>query len=186
MAGFFHDIVAIFSRLQDGDVSALDIIPGIESVDPSEIPEPYRSLLVHDKDMTGTLTAYWKLPIALQPLAVQREGDVLYRQVVLTAGPERIPVEAGAIKIYLDRFPPAALPVITQSLRPLGAVLTEYKIPYVSAPRGFFRLPANENLREALGDPREQMLYGRHNRLTNPAGEPLADVVEILPATRRS
>lgn len=186
MAGFFQDIVAIFSRLQGEDVVAQDLIPGGEPVEPAEIPEPYRSLLVHDKDMTGTLAAYWKLPIALRPLAVQREGDTLYRQVVLTAGPEQIPVEAGAIKIYLDRFPPKALPVITQSLQPLGAVLTEYKISYVSAPRGFFRFSANENLRKAFGDPRERMLYGRRNRLTNPAGEPLADVVEILPATRMS
>jgi chorismate-pyruvate lyase len=186
MAGFFQDIVAIFSRLQDDDATVQDVVPRIELVEAAEIPEPYRSLLVHDRDMTGTLAAYWKLPIALDPLAVQREGDILYRQVVLTAGPDRIPVEAGAIKIYLDRFPSAALRVITQSLQPLGAVLTEYKIPYISAPRGFFRLPANERLREALGDPREQTLYGRRNRLTNPAGEPIADVVEILPATQNS
>ena len=186
MAGFFQDIVAIFDRLQDDNATLRDVIPGIEFVEAAAIPEPYRSLLAHDKDMTGTLGAYWKLPIALQPLAVQRESNVLYRQVVLTAGPDRIPVEAGAIKIYLNRFPPDALPVITQSLQPLGAVLSEYNIPYVSAPQGFFRLPANERLREAFDDQREQALYGRRNRLTTPTGEPLAEVVEILPATRKS
>lgn len=184
MAGFFQDIVAIFDRLQDDDATVRDVVPGIELIEAAAIPEPYRSLLVHDKDMTGTLAAYWKQSIALLPLAVHREGDVLYRQVVLTAGPDRIPVEAGAIKIHLNRFPPEALPVITQSLQPLGAVLSEYKVPYVSAPRGFFRLAANKQLREAFDDPREQVLYGRRNRLTTPTGETLAEVIEILPARK--
>lgn len=183
MAGFFEDIVATFDLLTGEDASAQDVIRGIEPVERSDIPEPYRSLLVHDKDMTGTLAAYWGLPITLRPLTVQREGDVLYRQVVLTAGPDRIPVEAGAIKIYLDRFPSEVRTVITGNRQPLGAILNVYRIAYVSAPRGFFRLPSNPNLQEAFADPRDQIFYGRRNRLTNPAGEPLAEVLEILPAT---
>ena len=110
----FEDIVVTLSRLQSEDPSSPAIIREIEPVEPEDIPEPFRSLLVHEKDMTGTLAGYWGLPIILRPRTVRRKGNVLYRQVVLTAGPDRIPVEAGAIKIYLDRFPAEALPEITR------------------------------------------------------------------------
>lgn len=185
MADFFENIAAILDPLKTEDPSARDVIQGIEPMEPVLIPEPYRSLLVHGRDMTGVLAAYWDPPIVLQPLIVHRDGDLLYRQVLLTAGADRIPVEAGTIKIYLDRFPPEALPAITQSRQPLGAVLAEYRIPYVSAPQAFFLLPANPFLQAAFGDSRAQTLYGRCNRLTDPAGELLAEVVEILPATEK-
>jgi len=186
MAGFFEDIVSTFDLLASEKASDHAVLEGIESVTPADIPEPYRTLLVHEKDMTGTLAAYWGMPITLQPVAVQQEGDVLYRQVVLTAGRDRIPVEAGAIKIYLNRYPPEAQAVIMGNRQPLGAILTVYRVAYVSAPRGFFRLPSNSQLKDSFSDPRDQMLYGRRNRLTNPAGEPLADVLEILPATLKT
>ena len=153
---------------------------------PSTQPEPFRSLLVHEKDMTGTLAGYWGLPIILRPLTVRRKGNVLYRQVVLTAGPDRIPVEAGAIKIYLDHFPAEALPEITRNRKPLGSILVEHGISYVSTPQGYFQTTASPFLKDAFADAREQTLYGRCNRLTNPADDPLADVVEILPAIRQS
>ena len=182
----FEDIVATLSRLQSEDPSSPAIIREIEPVEPEDIPEPFRSLLVHEKDMTGTLAGYWGLPIILRPLTVRRKGNVLYRQVVLTAGPDRIPVEAGAIKIYLDRFPAEALPEITRNRKPLGSILVEHGISYVSTPQGYFQTTASPFLKDAFADAREQTLYGRCNRLTNPADDPLADVVEILPAIRQS
>ena len=105
---------------------------------------------------------------------------------MLTAGPDRIPVEAGAIKIYLDRFPAEALPEITRNRKPLGSILVEHGISYVSTPQGYFQTTASPFLKDAFADAREQTLYGRCNRLTNPADDPLADVVEILPAIRQS
>ncbi len=182
----FEDIVVTLSRLQSEDPSSPAIIREIEPVEPEDIPEPFRSLLVHEKDMTGTLAGYWGLPIILRPLTVRRKGNVLYRQVVLTAGPDRIPVEAGAIKIYLDRFPAEALPEITRNRKPLGSILAEYGISYVSTPQEYFQTTASPFLKDAFVDAREQTLYGRCNRLTNPADDPLADVVEILPAIRQS
>ena len=182
----FEDIVVTLSRLQSEDPSSPAIIREIEPVEPEDIPEPFRSLLVHEKDMTGTLAGYWGLPIILRPRTVRRKGNVLYRQVVLTAGPDRIPVEAGAIKIYLDRFPAEALPEITRNRKPLGSILAEHGISYVSTPQGYFQTTASPFLKDAFADAREQTLYGRCNRLTNPADDPLADVVEILPAIRQS
>lgn len=186
MARFLQDIAVVLDPLNREDLSAREAVQGVEPIEPALIPEPYRSLLVHDSDMTPTLSAWWESPIALRPLVVFRDGDLLHRQVVLTADAGRIPVEAGAIRIHLKRFPPEALPVIVRGRQPLGAVLSEYRIPHVSDPQGFFRLPANRFLKEAFQDPRDQTLYGRCNRLSDAAGKTLAEVVEILPATARS
>ena len=79
MANCFDDIVATLCRLQSADPSAPEVIRDIEPIEPTEIPEPYRSLLVHEKDMTGTLAGYWGLPISLRPLTVLRDGNSLYR-----------------------------------------------------------------------------------------------------------
>ena len=181
MAHFLEDIASLLDPSETADAGAEDIAAGIEDIEPDALPEPSRSLLVHERDMTGTLAAFWGSPIELRPLRVHREGEVLYRQVVLIATNKRIPVEAGAIRIHLDRFPPEALGEITGNRRPLGAILAEYRIPYTCSPRGFFRIPTNRFLREAFGDVRDTMHYGRRNRLVNPAGELLAEVVEILP-----
>ena len=45
----FEDIVATLSRLQSEDPSSPAIIREIEPVEPEDIPEPFRSLLVHEK-----------------------------------------------------------------------------------------------------------------------------------------
>lgn len=154
-----------------------------ESVEPHQMPEPCRSLLVHARDMTGTLAAFWGGPLFLRAMRVRRVGEELYRQVVLVreeAGKERA-VEAGAIRIYLGAFPDSVRKVILANQVPLGAILSERNIAYVSRPRSYFRTQTNGFLREAFpGDP-EGTHYGRHNVLAAPDGSTLAEVVEILP-----
>lgn len=177
-------------RLLNEIASALEPVGGstapdvtFESVEPHQMPEPCRSLLVHSRDMTGTLAAFWGGPLLLRPIRVRREGEELYRQVVLVkekAGEERV-VEAGAIRINLDAFPDSARKLILENHVPLGAILSGRRIDYVSCPRSYFRTPTNDFLREAFPGEREGLHYGRHNVLSRPDGRTLAEVVEILP-----
>jgi hypothetical protein len=180
MAHFRNDILSLLNFPKGGDLSA-QRTTDIEAVEPLAIPEPYRSLLVHERDMTGTLGAFWNSKIELRPLRTHRENEVLYRQVVLMAVEKGLPVEAGAIQIFLNRFPLESLPAIVESRRPLGAILAESQIAYVSSPQGYFRILTNDFLREAFGDVAEAVHYGRRNRLEDPSGGVLAEVVEILP-----
>ncbi|MDA1315338.1 MAG: hypothetical protein O2968_18565 [Acidobacteria bacterium] len=180
MAPLIDDILNLLDPDRDAGL-AREADHGIEEVGPAAIPEPYRSLLVHERDMTGTLGTFWKSKIDLRLLRVDQQREILYRRVVLLAVKLGIPVEAGAIRIFLERFPSQSLPAITQSQRPLGAILADYQIRYCSLPQGYFRMRTNGFLREAFGDGGESVHYGRRNRLVDPAGEVLADVVEILP-----
>jgi hypothetical protein len=180
MVPFIDDILSLLDPGRDARL-ARESAHGIERMEPAAIPEPYRSLLVHERDMTGTLGAFWKSKIELRPLRIDRGEQTLYRRVVLWAVEPGIPVEAGAIRIFLNRFPLQSLRAITQSQRPLGGILTDYQISYRSSPQGYFQIRTNGFLREAFGDVAESVHYGRRNQLVDPAGDVLADVVEILP-----
>lgn len=154
------------------------------AVPPAAIPEPSRTLLVHNRDMTGTLADFWKSQIYVNPMRVERDDDVLYREVVLTAGEGEGArrVEAGGIRIHLSAFPDRARDEILANHTPFGAILTEHAIPFLSRPRAYFRTQTSDFLREAFPGEQEGTHYGRHNVLSTPEGETLAEVVEILPA----
>ena len=50
-------------------------LPGIERVDGAALPEPYRSLLVHERDMTSTLGQFHGDDIGLKVLHRHNGGD---------------------------------------------------------------------------------------------------------------
>ena len=47
------------------------------------MPEPYRSLLAHNNDMTPTLSAFHARVIHLRVLSRQQRDDFYFREVVL-------------------------------------------------------------------------------------------------------
>jgi chorismate-pyruvate lyase len=151
----------------------------VERLAGDHVPEPYRSLLVHDRDMTPTLEAFWDSEIGLDVLARQESEGDLMRHVVLRNEAGR-PVAFGAIRIRLAAFPRAAREDILSGRAPLGALLREHGIEHRSHPAGFFRMAPNAMTRQAFGWPGAPVHYGRHNRLSSDEGL-LAEVVEILP-----
>lgn len=150
-------------------------VPGVD------VPDPQRSLLVHERDMTPTLEAFHKEPIHLRLLERRLESDTFLRLVVLTTDETERPVEYGAIAIHLDLFPERARELITGCHVPLGSILARESIPHVSCPQGFFRLEADKRIAEALRLPGPATLFGRRSALRTLEGRVLADVVEILP-----
>lgn len=152
----------------------------METVPAEALPEPYRSLLVHDDDMTSTLAAFHGEPIDLRVLAREEVGGTLRRRVTLVARESGTVVEVGAIEIALDAFAAAARAAIRAGTSPLGSILVAHAVPFVSRPHGFFRVAAAALAAEAAIDP-SGAAWGRRNRLSTPRGELLAEVVEILP-----
>jgi chorismate-pyruvate lyase len=156
-------------------------VPNVEAIDGESMPQPYRQLLVHSNDMTPTLEDYWQQPIHLRPLSVHREGDLLTRQVVLVASESHRPVEFGAIRIHLQRYPEPVQKLIIEGHTPLGAILREHRVEHRSRPSGFFQIASDAVTQTSFDLHGDHMLYGRHNLLLNFADEPMAEVVEILP-----
>jgi hypothetical protein len=159
-------------------------LPAIEPVKPEEIPEPYRGLLVHHNDMTPTLAAFHASTIQLRVLSRELRDDFYFREVVLLSDGPVVPVEFGAIRINLALFSPAARRHILDERAPLGHLLRAHSIPHASQPKGYFRLPADALMMEALTLTKGYLLYGRRNTLLDSVHRPLAEVVEILPPVR--
>lgn len=172
-------------------------IPGFHFLTEPELPHPYRKLLAHDRDMTSTLKKFHQAEsIRVEALATHSEGDLYHRLVTLwvpdtsaarTPGhphsqPEK-PVEFGAIRIHLNRFPDKAREWILQESRPLGRILHDASVAYISRPERFFQTKTDDWIGQALKLPPNTTVYGRCNVLWDgeaPA-HPLAEIVEILP-----
>ena len=156
-------------------------LPEIRFLDSESVPEPDRTLLVHDRDMTPTLTAHHGSPLRLEVLDLERSENYLLRLVILRRRDNLRPVECGAIGIHLDRFPAEARQLILEGIVPLGAILEQQSVPHQGAPRGFFEVTADDLIAHALGQRSGDVLHGRCNELSFPDGESFADIVEILP-----
>ncbi|MGZ4963695.1 MAG: hypothetical protein ACXWBP_08395 [Limisphaerales bacterium] len=156
-------------------------LPTISHVQATEIPEPYKSLLVHKTDMTSKLEAFHKGKIHIQPLARHTTDNEYFREVVLVLEHVVKPVEFGAIKIILDLFSNEAQQEILEERRPLGQILMHHKIAFSSRPRAYLRIASDDFIQTSLNLDAGAFLYGRRNTLVDAWDRPLAEIVEILP-----
>src|SRR5687768_15427424 len=167
----------LFYRSAGAELPHLRLVPG------EDVPEPYRSLLVHQRDMTPTLEAFHGEKIHLRTLHRVQDGDAFCRLVVLTTDQSETPVEFGAIAIHLDEFPEEARELILGCLCPLGTILARYELRHLSAPRAYIEVEADTWMSSELRLQPGERVYGRRNVLSTPEGRVIADVVEILPTT---
>lgn len=150
---------------------------------PEEMPEPYRSLLVHDVDMTSTLERHHGEKMALQVLVDGQANGHYFREVILRGADSKEPAEFGLIEIEVSEFPDSLRDKILEGRQPLGGILNESKMAYVSSPRGFFSVARSQlpPKLSALGS--EEIFYGRYNKLSTRDGACLARILEILPTS---
>lgn len=144
-----------------------------------ELPERDRRLLDHSHDMTSTLSKHHESPLHVEVLQQRQLDDLYLREVYLRTETDTI-VEYGVIAIALDQFTAPQQSAIQAGQIPLGGLLHQFDIPFVSAPIGFISVPA-KGFSTPLQLPANSTCYGRFNRLVKPTGEPLAWILEILP-----
>jgi len=158
-----------------------DPLPPVVQLDGCDVPEPYRSLLVHDRDMTPTLTKAYRRNMQLRILKRVLTDSVLARQIILEMEGDGRATVFAAIKIYLDRFTPEARRLILAGKLPFGTILQRQCVVHSSRPQAFVRVVADETINRALGLAGRSVLYGRRSALLNSSQIPLAQVLEILP-----
>ena len=159
----------------DADMPAVELLAG------EDVPEPGRSLLGHDDDMTPTLENYYQGRIHLRVLEKVNDRQLYSRLVVLELDGSRCAVEFGAIRIHLNRFTESAQTKILQEHLPLGTILADEAIHHASSPTQFFKIEADDLVQAALGIAAPQWLFGRCNVIRKTDGKLLAEIVEILP-----
>jgi chorismate-pyruvate lyase len=156
-------------------------LPAVVRVEERDVPEPYKSLLVHTRDMTPTLAGFYDRGIQLRVLRHALRRDVFSREIVLVLEGDERPVVFGAIKIYLERFPAEARRLVEEMKQPLGTILQTQGIVHASRPEAYIQVMADAAINGALGLTGSHRLYGRRNGLWNASQQALAQVVEILP-----
>ncbi len=155
----------------------IDVVPG------DSVPEPCRTLLVHDRDMTPTLEDFHKSNIHLEILSRERRGSFYFREVVLRLNHDEKPVEFGANKIFLGLFPEEAQELILLEQVPLGRILKDCRVRHVTAAKHFLRVVPDDLIAQAFELEQPVPLYGRKAVISDPQGKALSEIVEILPPT---
>lgn len=172
-----HDILYPLSMFRMArQIPALDY----EILAGTEMPQPYRDLLVHDGDMTSRLEQFHDGAIYVDRLHASSDGNAYFREVVLRRKSDDSAVEYGAIEINLAALPEEMKEEVLAARRPLGGILNHYRISYSSSPKAFLQIVPDAAIRETFGQV-DQTLYGRCNQIIGFSGETYAHIVEILP-----
>ena len=161
------------------------IEPPTASVVPADqIPLPYRSLLVHDSDMTITLERHFGGRIILRPLGVFTRGRSYFRRVLLVQEESGQPVEMGAIRMELDAFDAPLRRQILENEVPLGRILRDGRVDYRSVPKAFLTITPNPEMMGVFWMREPHLLYGRRTEIVR-KGKKVGDIVEVLPQVIR-
>lgn len=154
-----------------------EITPQLEQY----MPEPYKQLLVHERNMTSTLETYHGGTIYIEPINVFSNDEETTREVILRCDPDGKPLEYGASHTFRRKLTPEALFLIDDGRLPLGTILTVCNCEHTVQPSGFFKIRSTPFFAEIFGGSDATFLYGRRNTLVATDGEAVAEVCEILP-----
>ena len=155
-------------------------LPSFKVIDGAQMPEPYRSLLVHHGDMTSRLEDFHGGPVIIEVLHQERTPETYRREVVLRVEKTGLPVEYGAIEIDLAAFDGELRRLILEEHLPLGGLLNRFGIQYRSEPRAFIHLGSDPVMQRVFGMPAAHTFFGRCNLLFGEGGRLLARIVEVL------
>jgi len=156
-------------------------LPLVSQLRGEQVPEPYRQLLVHSRDMTPTLEAFHGRKLVITVLSRERDQESYLREVLLRPATEERPVEYGVIHIFLDKLPTTARQAVLAEERPFGDILQTEGVGHLSWPQSFFQIEADAHMGRVLGVRPPARLYGRRNVLVDGARRLLAEVIEVLP-----
>ena len=159
-------------------------LPAVARVEGRDVPEPYRSLLVHDRDMTPAVEEACQRKVELRVLKFALHGGVVSRQIVLVPEGGARAVVFGAIKIYLKHFPDEARRLVLEKKQPLGTILHTQGMIHTSRPDAYIQVTADALINSALDLTGATLLYGRRNVLMDASQNILARVLEILPPSQ--
>jgi len=160
-------------------------MPRVTVISPGDVPQPYRSLLVHDSDMTRTLEQHGGDRAILRPLSTFMSGTSYFRRVLLVKASSGRPLAMGAIRVRLGVFPIRLRKQILAGEVPLGRILREGRFAYTSAVKALLAVQPTPDMLGIFWMPQSTTLYGRRNEMFLGKTK-FADIVEVLPPVSRA
>ena len=155
-------------------------LPHAKRTTPSRIPLPYRSLLVHESDMTLTLERHFGGRVALRVLSTFFRGGWYFRRVLLVQEYSGRPVQMGAIRMDLNAFSKRVRTQILNNEVPLGRILRDADIDFKSQAKVFLEVKPNSEMMGVFWLREPRTLYGRQTEMIY-RGKHVGDIVEVLP-----
>ena len=168
-----HELLGLFP----GDGLSLD---DFQPVDAAEVPDPYRTLLVHHEHMTVTLEERYGTKVHLFVLDRKHDRKAYARKLILRAGAGGPVILAGIMRIRLDVCGPEARDRIISESAPPGRILIEQGFLRSIENLAFFRVRVGEALRrlfEASG--RATFTYCRTAGISL-EGAPAVELLEMV------
>ena len=148
------DLVSLFPSDQP-------LFARVEMVAPSDVPQPYCQLLVHDEHMTETMEAFYGGPVAVRVLDEHHRGDDYGRRIVLTKrGSDRV-VQFGIVRIDLSLLSESVRDRILSRQTPLGRILAQSKTLRHIRLGAVLRVTCGAALADWLQSEPESVTYGR-------------------------
>ena len=158
--------------------------PGLTPVAPEEMPEPYRSLLVHTHHMTVTVEGFYGQPVTVTVLDAVRRGEVYGRKILLSLKETREVVQFGIIEVDLAALSEHVRAEIVAGKTPLGRVLIQNDVLRSIRPLGFYRVELDAAMCLWFGLREPQTTYGRLGVIFT-GDRPAIEVLEILAPVSR-
>lgn len=144
-----------------------------------QMPEPYRSLLVHTHHMTVTVERHYGGPVNVKVLNAVRDGDEYARKILLELRDDGRVVQFGIVQIDLSLLSPPVRDRIVEGKTPLGRVLIEHNVLRHIQPAGYLRVEPCEEMCRWFGLAKPTTTYGRLGIIYTD-GKPAIEVLEIL------
>lgn len=154
--------------------------PTAKEISAYRMPLPYRSLLVHESDMSITLERHFGGRVALRVLSTFFKERWYFRRVLLVQEYSGKPVEMGAISMDLSAFSRRIRAKILKNEVPLGRILRDAKVDFKSQARVFLEVKPNAEMMGVFWMRESRSLYGRQTEMLY-RGKKIGDIVEVLP-----
>lgn len=132
-----------------------------EHVPGTTVPEPYRSLLVHDQHMTVTMENYHQSPVDVKVIDSHLEGEQYSRKILLTKSGTDTVVQFGIVRFDFRYVTPAVKEEILAGNIPLGRVLITHNVLRHIDLGAIVRFTAGPGLASYLQMDAGQITYGR-------------------------
>ncbi len=168
-----------FAELASGFVGCEKLAFDAKVIEPADIPEPYRELLVHEKHMTLTLTSHYKAFMELHVKEMHFEGNLYSRKIALTIPRGHDIVEYGLIRLDLRFVPQPVWQEIFHQRTPMGELLLRHNILQRVQPKWFLKLEPGCGILKWLGAKADRTLFGRLGTIYC-NGEAAVEVLEVV------
>jgi chorismate-pyruvate lyase len=165
------DLCALFPSAEELFAGAI--------VQPNDVPEPYRELLVHSHHMTVTVENHHGSLVDVRILERRQDQDAYSRKILLVLQSTGRVVQFGIARVRLRYCSPDVRAAIVAGEKPLGRILIEHDVLRRVEPTAFLQVTPGREMTAWFGLDQPRTTYGRL-AIIYCDGQPAVEVLEIV------